>query len=73
VPFEAVAQFATPINAETVETSGKPGENVRLLFETLEKPILKQNLDREKVAAKLNSEWNGSKWSYIKRMRLYPK
>jgi small GTP-binding protein len=44
VSFESVAQFATSINVDTVETSAKTGENVRLLFETVAKLILKRNL-----------------------------
>jgi small GTP-binding protein len=47
VSFESVAQFATSINVETVETSAKTGENVRLLFETVAKLILKRNLLKE--------------------------
>jgi small GTP-binding protein len=56
VSFEAVAQFATSINVETVETSAKTGENVRLLFDTLAKLIVKRDAGRENSGANLNGE-----------------
>jgi small GTP-binding protein len=58
VSFESVAQFATSINVETVETSAKTGENIRLLFETVAKQILKRNVPKgaKKPGARLDSD-----------------
>jgi small GTP-binding protein len=41
VSIDVVAQYATSIMVEMVETSAKTGENVRILFDTVAKQILK--------------------------------
>jgi small GTP-binding protein len=58
VSFNSVAQFAASINVETVETSAKTGENVRLLFDTVGKQILKRNAlrDDRKPGARIDEQ-----------------
>jgi small GTP-binding protein len=47
VSIDVVMQYATSIMVETVETSAKTGENVKLLFDTVGKQILKLNSLRD--------------------------
>jgi small GTP-binding protein len=61
VAFDSAAQFARSINVVTVETSAKTGENVRLLFDTVAKEIVKRNShkDDRKPGARIKQNAEG--------------